>query len=126
MSNRILFVSNYPDSTWAAVIVPELQSLGDVNIHAEEDALAKVDSLQYDLVVIDASGVETDLAELVDRLCCDKQKRSVVVATSAPSWRLARDVFHAGAADYIPRNFDTENLVSACKRALVRAHDERN
>jgi DNA-binding response OmpR family regulator len=73
----------------------------------------------FDLMVVDASGLQIELAERVAWLHGRFPQVPIVVLTSSPTWRRARAVLQAGAADYMRRSIEDELLLNRCRSLLL-------
>ncbi|MGA9349744.1 MAG: response regulator [Anaerolineae bacterium] len=83
----------------------------------EEKALQSVAESRYDLVIVDASAVG-DVLSLVSRLRAQQPQTRIVVVTASPTWQRAREALRAGAADYIRKSLDGEELRSKIQAVL--------
>lgn len=72
-----------------------------------------------DMLVVDASGLQMELAERVAWLHGRFPKVPIVVLTSSPTWRRAKAVLQAGAADYMPRSMEDNTLLERCRALLL-------
>ncbi|GJM42531.1 MAG: hypothetical protein DHS20C20_28130 [Ardenticatenaceae bacterium] len=72
----------------------------------------------YDLYLLDASGLQMELAERVSWLHGRFPKTPIVVLTSSPTWRRARAVLQAGASDYMRRSMTDEKLLQRCRSLM--------
>ena len=70
---------------------------------------------RYDVLVIDAGTIRKAVL-LVSRLRSLQPDARIVVAATTPTWRRAREILQAGAADYIHKSFDERKL-----RARIQA-----
>jgi len=80
--------------------------------------LAKVESGNYDLVLLDLRMPEMDGVEVLKKL---KQKRpevEVVIITAYSSVDTAVETLKTGAKDYVPKPFTPEELKDVVKKAL--------
>lgn len=88
------------------------------NVASAEDALAVLDSIQYDLIVSDINmgGISgLDLVPLVHRNSPDTV---VVMISGQQTIETAIEAMHAGAFDYITKPFDIGHVSVAVHRAL--------
>jgi len=122
INKRIAILSNNEHSPWLKHTTEVLGSLGQLTVYAE-DVLAK-DSEEsgginmMDMMVVDASGLQMELAERVAWLHGRFPKVPIVVLTSSPTWRRARAVLQAGAADYMRRSMEDDMLLARCRVLL--------
>lgn len=115
---RIAVLSNNEHSPWLKHMTEVLGNIGMTKVFAEsmlEDELNE----PFDLMVVDASGLQIELAERVAWLHGRFPEVPIVVLTSSPTWRRARAVLLAGAGDYMPRSLDDDLLLSRCRSLLV-------
>ncbi len=122
MARSILVVSNRPDSAWLQMVSDALQSLGKLQVASEQEASVRIKVQGYDLMIVDATAVSSDIATLVARLREDRPDVPIVVVTASPTWQRARRVFLAGATDYIRRSFDGERILASCQEILEGSH----
>ncbi|MCP4418604.1 MAG: response regulator [Chloroflexi bacterium] len=111
---QIGILSNNVQSPWLKQLIEVLAELGALTICAESMLHEDPDE-EYDLIVVDASGLIMELAERVAWLNGRFPNTPIFVLTSSPTWRRARDVLQAGAADYMRRSFDDEMLLTRCR-----------
>lgn len=119
MSRRFLLISNHAGSAWTSILNSALAPLGDLDVIQCKNVPDKTPDPKYDLVIIDATGLDK-VTELVEFLHEDKPAIPIVVATASPTWDIARDVFLAGASDYVHKSVDEAALRKACIEALSR------
>src|SRR5436190_23145845 len=82
--------------SWRNVLEAAIKPLGELAVCQEADALTELKTGSYRVVLVDASAVN-HLDELVFRLRGEFQSLPIIVATAAPTWQLAREVFLSGA-----------------------------
>ena len=118
-SKHIAILSNNEHSPWLKHMTEVLGSLGRLNVYAEnvfeEDS---EESFDMDMLVIDASGLQMELAERVAWLNGRFPEVPIVVLTSSPTWRRAKAVLQAGAADYMRRSMEDQRLLERCRSLL--------
>ena len=83
-----------------------------------EDSLAEEPDEFFDLLVVDASGLQIELGERVGWLHGRFPDVPIIVLTNSPTWRRARAVLQAGASDYLRRSVNDETLLSRCRSLL--------
>lgn len=93
---------------------PDVQVVGEAT-NAEEAALL-LDSLDYDVVLLDIRMPGGTGLELARRLRDQEHPPAVVFTTAYPDH--AVDAFDLAAADYLVKPFDAERLGRALRRAL--------
>ncbi|VAW40641.1 hypothetical protein MNBD_CHLOROFLEXI01-3504, partial [hydrothermal vent metagenome] len=114
---QIGILTNNAQSPWLKQLANVLGVLGELTICAESMLDEEPDE-DYDLIIVDASGLKMDLAERVVWLNGRFPKAPIIVLTSSPTWRRARDVLQAGAADYMRRSFDDDRLLARCRSLM--------
>ena len=111
---RIAILSNNGHSPWLKRLARLLGDLGEIEILTEcawDTAPVSV----LDLIVVDTSGLQMELAERVAWLHGRFPESPIVVLTSSPTWRRARAVLQAGAADYMRRSLEDQLLLKRCR-----------
>lgn len=118
---QIIVVSNKSQSEWLFAVTKALKSLGNVQVLSENDAFIQVtaSSLPPTLVIADASAIKKNITAYVSQLHNSQPDLPIVVVTSSPTWRRARSLFRAGAADYTRKSFDINKIVTICKELLA-------
>lgn len=116
-SIQIGIVSNNKKSPWLKQLVEALGVLGEPTIYSE-DSLDDEPDEAFDLIVVDASGLQMELASRVGWLHGRFTNVPIVVLTSSPTWRRAKAVLRAGAADYMPRSIEGFRLIERCRLLL--------
>lgn len=114
---QVGILSNNLQSPWLKQLTEVLAVLGELTICAE-DMLHETPDEAYDLILVDASGLQMELAERVAWLNGRFPNVPIIVLTSSPTWRRARDVLQAGAADYMRRSFNDVQLLARCRFLL--------
>ena len=118
VAKKIVILSNNNESPWITVVQNALAGFGETHIWDEKQTLGTFKDEKMDLLLIDASTVEHDVVLLVQTLHYENESVPIVVATTSPTWRRARKVLLAGAADYIKRSFEAETILNKCQDAL--------
>jgi len=107
-----LVVSNKPDAPWACTLKEALTPLGQPHFVTEEEVLAQIGQRVYDLIIIASGDIEGEIGDWVKNLHQAYPNIPLVVTTNSPTWRRAREVFRAGATDYVRRTLDKEKNLS--------------
>ena len=94
-----------------------LGSLGRLIVFSETMFEDEVNE-PFAMLVVDASGLQMELAERVAWLHGRFPEVPIVVLTSSPTWRRARAVLQAGAADYMRRSTEDNVLLNRCRSLL--------
>lgn len=120
MVKRLLLVAHCPESAWRAVLDEAARDIAEVDAFSEEEAFARMRQTKYDLVILDVVDAQ-NLPALVRRAKTQAPDVPVIVATSSPTSRRAREVFRAGASDYIRRSPDLQDLRATLREMLSNA-----
>ena len=112
-----LLIGENDETQWPLVLQEALSSLGELHSVSEEEAVQATIQSHYDVIVIDG-GVVRDAAFLVSRLRVQQPQARIIVATASPTWKRAREVLQAGAADYIRKSLDEKGLRSGIQAVL--------
>jgi len=114
----IIGISNNPESPWMAAI----QSVVDQNcqfIPAKQDEVQLIlQENKSDLILIEASSITSNIGALVSSLEDLSPKTPIIVVTHSPTWQNARDIFKAGAADYVRSTLNKKELATFLSNAL--------
>ncbi len=103
---------------WAQVLRQALASLGTLEIVWEEEAEEHICQQEGKAVIIIDAGAVRDAPALVAHLRQKCPTNPIIVATASPTWRRAREVFLAGATDYIRKSWNVEEIRDKLKEIL--------
>lgn len=95
-----------------AVLGRDLEYAGE----AEMESILWCD---YDVIILDA-GVINDLPSTISLIRSRNAEARIVVFSSAPHWKQAREVMLAGAVDYAPKLLDSKYIFSTLTRNLAK------
>jgi DNA-binding response OmpR family regulator len=104
-----LLVGNAAEAQWLSVLQNALAPLGELMVLSEEEVVDTVTEISFSVIIIDAGAVY-DAALLTRRLRVIKPEGRIMVVTASPTWEYARQTLQAGAADYIRKTFNQEEL----------------
>src|SRR5205085_4830829 len=90
-----------------------------------EQALAALEKQPADLVVLDLNMPGMGGLEALLRLREREDAPPVLILTAHGSERIAVDAMKRGAADYLPKPYDVDELRLVARRAIERAELER-
>ena len=125
-SNRFIVVGNKHESPWMQMMAEALAPLGELCFATENEALTQVGEQKYDLIIIASGKVASDLGVLVKQFRDAQPDSPIVVTTTSPTWRRAREVFMAGGTEYIRRTLDKEKIYATYAEILKRSQKEFN
>lgn len=123
MTKQIMIITNQKNSAWVKAVTEALIPSGQVTITLEDDAPKMVRLRPFDLILIDASTIETDAVTLIKPLHELCPQTPIVVNTLSPTWRRAKEAFMAGAVDYVRRSLDIETIRLAHQPYLCRGEE---
>lgn len=113
----MIMISDDKELEWVRTMQAAWRHYGRIQILSETAVVAHTQSTQTkpNLIMVDASSIQSELISLVSELCQAYQPTPVIVASASPTWKQARDVFHAGASDYVNRNSEVDRLIQLLK-----------
>lgn len=117
LQKRLLLIRVTRDCAWHEALSKAVALWGELHYSEYEEAMQKIVNSDYDLVIIDSLAVE-NVPQLVSAIRNQQPDTRVVVVTSSPTWRRARDAFYAGASDYIRKSYDSKELTAVLQAAL--------
>lgn len=83
-----------------------------------QDALEKIAAISPDLVLLDIKMPKLHGLEILKQLKSARPGMPVIVVTGYQSVEIAQQAFRDGAADYIPKPFDSQKILKSVKNAL--------
>lgn len=122
---RVLLAEDHDRLAWA--IAAGLQRHGmivDVVLDGD-DALARLGTHRYDVVVVDRDLPGTHGDEICRTLFAERSESRVLMLTAAGSVRDRIEGLGLGADDYLPKPFDFSELVARIQALGRRANDEK-
>jgi DNA-binding NarL/FixJ family response regulator len=115
----MLLISNPQERHWQQQVKEVLSPLGELEITGEKDWQERLRRQSYALIIIDAS-LAINPAYIIRQLRIIQPEAKIVVMTDAPSWKQARELFYAGAADYLLKLSSPQELLAAFREVLAR------
>lgn len=82
------------------------------------EALDKLKTLRPDLMLLDVKMPKLHGLEILKKIKQLRPTLPVIIVTGYQSIEMAQEALKAGAADYIPKPFDTAQILKAVKHAL--------
>lgn len=116
--HRFLLISDAADDHWNRVLREALAVLGPLQIVSEGEAAALLQVHAYDTVIIDAGAVSSAPKELIRQIHQLDPGARVVVVTASPHWKIAKAVIRAGAADYIEKTLNRDEILACFGKIL--------
>jgi DNA-binding response OmpR family regulator len=117
MPPQFLLIADAKDEYGTQVLRETLTELGPVQIATEGGLDASLAERFCDVVIVDAAAVER-AATIVRRIREKSPSSKVVVITASPHWRVARDVFRAGAVDYMRKPWHREEILNSFRSVV--------
>jgi DNA-binding NarL/FixJ family response regulator len=115
----MLLISNPQERHWQCLVKEVLSPLGELEITGEKDWQEHIRRQSYTLIIIDAS-LAINPVYIVRQLRISQPAAKIVVMTDAPTWKQARELFYAGAADYLLKLSSPQELLAAFREVLAR------
>lgn len=109
MTHCFLYLTNNISAPWSTALRRSLSIFGELTITPEEQWADETQLCQYSVIFIDAATV-ADVPALIITLRRQCPTLRIVVATSSPTWKQAREAMQAGAVDYIRKTPDLVEL----------------
>lgn len=118
MSYSFLLIGEEIDFPWPPAFIQTISALGDLNYATETEILEGTLTKHYDIVFIDAGGVQ-DPPTLIFRLQSYQTYIHIIVVTASPTWMRAREALKAGAVDYILKSLSSKELLYKIKNLIT-------
>lgn len=118
MKANFLLVNGSSDPYWTQELKKALAPIGNLEIEDRDQALRLASQRHYDIIILNEVPTD-DLSPLVGQLRDQHQSAKLVVFTQSPNWERARTFLRAGAADYIQRSTENEDLRATFEHLLV-------
>lgn len=109
----LIMISEDEGLEWVQMVRKAWQAIGQIQITSRESFLKNDVSTRQNpsCIIVDASSIHCDLVSLVKDIQQQNENVPIVIASASPNWEQARDVLHAGAADYVKRTADIQTLL---------------
>jgi DNA-binding NtrC family response regulator len=123
MAYRFLYIYPQENLAFAQALANVLSSYGGLEVIAWSE-LKEFDLEAYSLVFLDA-GILADphqpdsLAQIITYVCQRWPQVKLVIVTTSPTWRRAREALQAGAVDYIRQTLDEDRLHREMESAIA-------
>ena len=109
MTHCFLYLTNNTSSPWSTALRRSLSIFGELTITPEDEWANETQLCQYSVIFIDATSI-SDVPTLIMAIRRQCPTLRIVVATSSPTWKQAREAMQAGAVDYIRKTPDLVEL----------------
>lgn len=118
VKKALLLVGLTPDGLWLDLVSRALKALGAAYELRTSSTCETGDAARYELIVIDAATAGPELVPLTRQLHKECPIVPILVVSASPTWQQAREVFLAGAADYIRKAFDERAIRASLEELL--------
>ncbi len=115
---KILVVDDEPDMIWAISNVLLSENHSVVSVNSGEEALAKVKDNSIDLVLLDFRLPGMDGIQILEQIKRLRPELPVIMVTGYGGVEEAVQSIKLGAAHYLSKPFDNDQLVEAVSKAL--------
>lgn len=105
---------------WKETVSKATKSIANLEVVHRNMVDKIIMSQVYDLVIIDALGLEDSLVITIEKIRKAQPEIPVVVATDIPTWTQAREVLRAGATDYVAKTLDVGDIGSSLQSVLLK------
>jgi DNA-binding response OmpR family regulator len=106
----VCFVNGQGDRQWVEALRQAVESLGKSFVPIDRAHLEnKIQDCE--LIILDAGAIGDDLGTFVKDIRTSNAQARIVVVSSAPHWKEARQILLAGATDYVRKTNDSETMI---------------
>jgi DNA-binding NtrC family response regulator len=119
MCRTFLVIGDREEFLSSPNILSALKALGEVTVLPPPEALRQILLSKYDLVIIDATMLDSEML-LLSQIREMQPDVRLLVLTASPTWRRARDVLKAGAMDYMSKALSEKEYLDAFQELLNR------
>jgi DNA-binding NtrC family response regulator len=120
-SGRVLVVDDDPAIGTVLSALLKQEGLGALWVASAESALAVLEKSEFDVVLSDVKMPGLDGMGLLDRLANQRPDIPVVLLTAHGTVPMAVDAMKRGAADFLLKPFDSEEVLFVVRKALATA-----
>jgi DNA-binding NtrC family response regulator len=121
----VVLVSDRSDCNWVEALGQATSSLGKSMMLTDHQCLGSLSLEGCKLVIIDTGAKAVDVISAVQCIRSKDQYLRIVVVSSTPHWKQARDALLAGATDYRRKTDDSEDILEILRGGSPRATVER-
>jgi DNA-binding NtrC family response regulator len=119
MCRTFLVIANQEEFSSSPDVLNALQALGEVAVLPPKEAVEQILVSKYDMVIIDATMLDSELL-LLSRIRAQQPDTRLLVLTASPTWRRARDALKAGAMDYLSKSLNEKEYLDTFRELLDR------
>lgn len=118
-SKKILLLNGQDTCYWFKSLDETISALDGILKTINAANIQSIIWHDYDLIILDA-GIFQDLSSTISQIRMQDPKAQIVVFSATPTWKQAREVILAGAADYSRKSLDKEHILFTIARSLTR------
>lgn len=118
MRYNFLLVGNREESPSFYNLSNALTALGELQVLPEEEAMQQIAHSRYDMVIIDAAILDSEMI-LISQILGQQPQSRILVLTASPTWRRAREALQAGAMDYLSKTMSEKDYLDKFKNILA-------
>lgn len=119
MYRTFLVIGNQEEFLSSPSVLSALTALGEVAVLPPKQALEHLLVSRYDLVIIDATMLDSEML-LLSQIRARQPNARLLVLTASPTWRRARDALKAGAMDYLSKSLTEKEYLAIFQELLNR------
>ncbi len=119
---KVLFINGQSDRHWIESLEQTALCLGESLELADHQHLEGVSFQNYALIIIDAGAVNNPISTVRHIRSCNSQVR-IVMVSSTPHWKQARETLLAGATDYVRKVDGREAILDILRGSLFRMRE---
>lgn len=101
-----------------ALLHEVLAPFGGIRVVSQEEALEQLSQSDQEVILLDSLSID-DPAVLIQQIRSRQPNIKVLIMTTAPEWKVAREFLRLGATDYIDKSLSREDLSAAFARILA-------
>ena len=116
---KVLLLDGRDASHWSRALDRAVSKLDGTLEVFDVSSARSVSWQDYDLLILDAGAIQ-DLPSTISQIRLQDPEARVVVFSPAPTWKQAREVMLAGAADYARKSLDKAYILSTLQKNLAR------
>lgn len=117
---RVLVVDDDPSINRLMQVRLRSQGYDVVSAASGDEALARLDEIEPDLMLVDVSMPGASGLDVLDRVRADGRDIAVIMATAFGSERVAIDALRRGADDYLHKPFEPDEFRTVVERTTSR------
>jgi len=116
---QVVFIDSQNDHHWIETLRQAVTELGRSLVFLDWRQMATLSCWNYDLTILDAS-TDVDLISIIGCILTCNPLARIVVISSAPHWKQARETLLAGATDYVKKEDDRSAVLGVLERNLAK------